>query len=61
MNKELISKPIVENIYENIKNKIKNNNKWKNIRITIKHTEYKTININKIKKNRKIIMTNRKY
>jgi len=27
MNKELISKPVVENIYENIKNKIKNNNK----------------------------------
>ena len=27
MNKQLISKPVVENIYENIKNKIKNNNK----------------------------------
>ena len=27
MNKELISKPVIENIYENIKNKIKINNK----------------------------------
>ena len=35
MNKELISKPIIENIYENIKNKINNNNKLIKLSIII--------------------------
>ena len=35
MNKDLISKPVVENIYENIKNKIKNNNKLIKLSIII--------------------------
>lgn len=35
MNKQLISKPVIENIYENIKNKIKNNNKLIKLSIII--------------------------
>ena len=35
MDKQLISKPVIENIYNNIKNKIKNNNKLIKLSIII--------------------------
>ena len=49
MNKELISKPVVENIYENIKNKI--NNKSIKLSIIIVGNRQDSLTYVNIKKN----------